>query len=62
MRAVREPSTVIRIHSVVQEYSVQITFREQWRDDRLTYDDMDGKIRYLTLTDPDKIWKPGWCG
>ncbi|RWS23296.1 glutamate-gated chloride channel 5-like protein [Leptotrombidium deliense] len=44
-------------HSSV-EYSVQITFREQWKDDRLKYDDMGGKIRYLTLTDPNKIWKP----
>lgn len=43
---------------IQQEYAIQITFREQWRDDRLTYDDLGGKIRYLTLTDPDKIWKP----
>lgn len=41
-----------------QEYAIQITFREQWRDDRLVYDDMNGRIRFLTLTDPDKIWKP----
>ena len=42
----------------LQEYSIQITFREQWIDDRLQYDDMNGKIRFLTLTDPEKIWKP----
>lgn len=41
-----------------QEYSVQITFREQWVDERLQYSDMDGQIRFLTLTDPSKIWKP----
>ena len=26
-----------------QEYSVQITFREDWDDIRLAYDDYDGK-------------------
>lgn len=41
-----------------QEYSVQITFREEWKDNRLVYDDLGGQIRYLTLTDPDKVWKP----
>ena len=50
--------SISRIDDVTMEYSVQITFREQWRDDRLVYDDMDGHIRYLTLTDPEKIWKP----
>ena len=40
------------------EYAIQITFREQWRDDRLVYDDMDGRIRFLVLTEIDKIWKP----
>lgn len=35
-----------------------MTFREQWVDSRLKYDNMDGAIHYLTLTDPDKIWKP----
>uniref|UniRef100_T1JPF6 Neurotransmitter-gated ion-channel ligand-binding domain-containing protein n=1 Tax=Strigamia maritima TaxID=126957 RepID=T1JPF6_STRMM len=37
---------------------VQLTFREQWNDDRLQYDDMTGKIRSITLTDPKKIWMP----
>ena len=41
-----------------QEYTIQITFREEWNDDRLTYDDMNGKISFLVLTDPSKIWKP----
>lgn len=40
-----------------QEYSVQMTFREQWVDSRLRYNNMEG-IQYLTLTDPEKIWKP----
>jgi hypothetical protein len=44
--------------ALLQEYSIQITFREEWNDDRLQYDDMNGRIRFLVLTDPDKIWKP----
>lgn len=40
------------------EYATQITFREQWRDDRLVFDDLNGQIRFLTLTDPNRIWKP----
>ncbi|GFT14597.1 glutamate-gated chloride channel, partial [Nephila pilipes] len=40
------------------EYSVQMTLREQWRDERMQFDDQNGQVRYLTLTDPDKIWKP----
>ncbi|KAK8781553.1 hypothetical protein V5799_017107, partial [Amblyomma americanum] len=35
-----------------------MTFREQWRDERLQYDDLGGQVRYLTLTEPDKLWKP----
>ena len=27
----------------LQEYSVQITFREDWNDPRLTYNDFQGK-------------------
>ncbi|GFY62490.1 glutamate-gated chloride channel [Trichonephila inaurata madagascariensis] len=41
-----------------REYSVQMTLREQWRDERMQFDDQNGQVRYLTLTDPDKIWKP----
>jgi anionic glutamate receptor len=41
-----------------QEYSTQLTFREEWIDDRLSFDDREGKIKFLVLTDPDKIWKP----
>ncbi len=29
---------------ILQEYSVQITFREDWIDPRLTYNDFNGKI------------------
>ncbi|XP_023228443.1 glutamate-gated chloride channel-like [Centruroides sculpturatus] len=42
----------------LQEYTVQLTLREQWADERMHFNDYNGQIRYLTLTDPDKIWKP----
>lgn len=28
---------------IMQEYSVQLTFREQWIDERLKFDDIQGK-------------------
>lgn len=39
-------------------WTTQITYRNVWNDDRLTYDDHNGTIRYLTLTDTDKLWFP----
>ncbi|RWS21452.1 glutamate gated chloride channel GluCl5-like protein [Leptotrombidium deliense] len=50
--------SISKISDLDMEYSAQLTFREEWKDSRLKYDDMHGKIRYLTLTDPNKIWKP----
>ena len=60
-----------------QEYSVQLTFRQDWLDPRLAYPNTDGKeviiiiiimviqiiivsgrLKYLTMTDPDKVWMP----
>lgn len=44
---------------MILEYSVQVTFREQWNDERLRYfDDTHGHLKYLTLTDPTKVWMP----
>ncbi|KAF2362190.1 Neurotransmitter-gated ion-channel [Trinorchestia longiramus] len=40
------------------EYSVQLTFREEWNDPRLRYNNIGGGIKYLTLTEPDKVWMP----
>jgi anionic glutamate receptor len=50
--------TISNIDDVNMEYTTQLTFRQQWVDERLTYDDRDGMIPYLVLTDPEKIWKP----
>lgn len=47
-----------KIDDVTMEYAVQLTFRQQWRDERLQYDDLGGQIRYLTLTDQKKLWQP----
>lgn len=44
--------------STAQEYSVQLTFREQWLDERLKFDDFKGKIKYLTLTEANRVWMP----
>ncbi|KAJ1526384.1 hypothetical protein ONE63_009527 [Megalurothrips usitatus] len=41
-----------------KEYSVQLTFREQWLDERLKFNDFGGKIKYLTLTDAARVWMP----
>eukprot|EP00093_Oithona_nana_P005230 05230.XXX_28095_35047_1 [CDS] Oithona nana genome sequencing. len=41
------------------EFSVQVTFREQWNDERLRFDNFEGcSFKYLTLTDPRKVWMP----
>ncbi|XP_075749544.1 glycine receptor alpha 1 isoform X6 [Rhipicephalus microplus] len=50
--------SISKIDDLSMEYTVQMTFREQWRDERLQYDDLGGQVRYLTLTEPDKLWKP----
>ena len=47
-----------KIDDVKMEFSVQITFRQLWNDNRLAFNDMGGKIRYLTMTERDKVWMP----
>lgn len=41
-----------------QEYSVQLTFREQWQDERLKFNDFGGRLKYLTLTEASRVWMP----
>ncbi|KAK2704828.1 glutamate-gated chloride channel-like isoform X3 [Artemia franciscana] len=52
--------SIATISDVKMEYSVQLTFREEWLDERLKYDtkNLNGKIRYLTLVDSSKVWMP----
>ncbi|XP_055640479.1 glutamate-gated chloride channel isoform X11 [Toxorhynchites rutilus septentrionalis] len=51
------PESVHRA-STGQEYSVQLTFREQWLDERLKFDDIGGRLKYLTLTEANRVWMP----
>lgn len=41
-----------------QEYAIQVTLRQLWSDPRLSFEDREGKIRYLILNDPSQIWLP----
>ena len=50
--------SIDKINDVDMEYSVQLTFRNQWTDSRLKFDDMKGQIKYLQMTDIKKIWMP----
>ncbi|XP_023317680.1 glutamate-gated chloride channel isoform X3 [Trichogramma pretiosum] len=50
--------SISKIDDVTMEYSVQLTFREQWIDERLKFDDVGGKLKYLTLTDASRVWMP----
>ena len=47
-----------KIDDVKMEFSIQITFRQQWNDNRLAFSDMGGKIKYLTMTERSKVWMP----
>ncbi|XP_029344549.1 glutamate-gated chloride channel isoform X3 [Acyrthosiphon pisum] len=49
---------VERISDKEMEYSVQLTFREQWMDERLKFNDYNGKMKYLTLTEANRVWMP----
>ncbi|KAH9369298.1 hypothetical protein HPB48_012374 [Haemaphysalis longicornis] len=46
------------INDKKMEYSVQLTFRQQWKDERLKYNDVAGQLKYVNLDDPSKIWLP----
>ncbi|XP_076625844.1 glycine receptor alpha 1 isoform X5 [Colletes latitarsis] len=50
--------SIATISDIKMEYSVQLTFREQWLDDRLQFNDLDGRLKYLTLTDASRVWMP----
>ncbi|XP_043255883.1 glutamate-gated chloride channel isoform X4 [Colletes gigas] len=50
--------SIATISDIKMEYSVQLTFREQWLDDRLQFNDLNGRLKYLTLTDASRVWMP----
>uniref|UniRef100_A0A336MVD8 CSON007874 protein n=1 Tax=Culicoides sonorensis TaxID=179676 RepID=A0A336MVD8_CULSO len=50
--------SISKIDDVTMEYSVQLTFREQWTDERLKFDDIGGRLKYLTLTEANRVWMP----
>ena len=43
-------SKIMNIYLLLQEYSVQVTFREQWNDERLRYHDDTHGIKTKQLT------------
>ncbi|XP_058978737.1 glutamate-gated chloride channel isoform X18 [Musca domestica] len=50
--------SIMTISDIKMEYSVQLTFREQWTDERLKFDDIQGRLKYLTLTEANRVWMP----
>ncbi|XP_017781660.1 PREDICTED: glutamate-gated chloride channel isoform X2 [Nicrophorus vespilloides] len=50
--------SIATISDIKMEYSVQLTFREQWLDERLKFNDFGGRIKYLTLTEANRVWMP----
>ncbi|KAL5274959.1 GLRA3 family protein [Megaselia abdita] len=50
--------SISKIDDYKMEYSVQLTFREQWIDERLKFDDIQGRLKYLTLTEANRVWMP----
>jgi cation transporter family protein len=56
------PHTHTHGHADRQEYSVQLTLRQEWTDDRLAFGTMrqykDYGLNSITLTEQERIWKP----
>ncbi|XP_068916491.1 glutamate-gated chloride channel isoform X2 [Tenebrio molitor] len=50
--------SISKIDDYKMEYSVQLTFREQWLDERLKFNDFGGRLKYLTLTEASRVWMP----
>ncbi|XP_043503248.1 glutamate-gated chloride channel-like isoform X2 [Polistes fuscatus] len=50
--------SIATISDIKMEYSVQLTFREQWIDERLQFNDFKGRLKYLTLTEANRVWMP----
>ncbi|XP_031336506.1 glutamate-gated chloride channel isoform X4 [Photinus pyralis] len=50
--------SISKIDDYKMEYSVQLTFREQWLDERLKFNDYGERLKYLTLTQANRVWMP----
>jgi anionic glutamate receptor len=50
--------SIENIDDVKMQYSVQLTFRQQWIDPRLKYSHIQQNIKYLQLVIADRIWMP----
>ncbi|XP_041982657.1 glutamate-gated chloride channel isoform X7 [Aricia agestis] len=50
--------SITTISDIKMEYSVQLTFREQWLDERLKFNNLGGRLKYLTLTEANRVWMP----
>ncbi|CAL8082804.1 unnamed protein product [Orchesella dallaii] len=48
----------IRILTNDNEYSVQLTFRQQWRDERLSYSSQDSNQHVSLINSKNDIWQP----
>lgn len=53
-------NSVSRIDDFKMEYTVQLTLRMEWYDDRLRFSHLDrsNSIKYLTISDIKRIWIP----
>ncbi|XP_077499095.1 glutamate-gated chloride channel-like isoform X1 [Amblyomma americanum] len=40
------------------EYSVQLTLRQRWKDERLEFNDMSGQLKRINVGDPSRLWLP----
>nr|XP_032522546.1 glutamate-gated chloride channel isoform X7 [Danaus plexippus plexippus] len=50
--------SITTISDIKMEYSVQLTFREQWLDERLKFNNLGDRLKYLTLTEANRVWMP----
>ncbi|XP_021944512.2 glutamate-gated chloride channel isoform X2 [Folsomia candida] len=50
--------SIENIDDVRMQYSVQLTFRQEWVDPRLKFSHIQGNIKYLQLVIANRIWMP----
>lgn len=50
--------SLIFIDERKQTYGMEVSFRQEWTDDRLKFDDANKRLKYLTLYTADVIWIP----